>query len=106
MLQRGYRAKIVRIDFSVTNPIPSFGVDIGPLGESSRFGSKLTRSELNDEVKGEELLRPPSLLQGEELRIREVCEILVIGNNINHDLMLRTFKIMTPDLESFDNGEN
>ena len=55
--------EVVRVDYGIAS-IPPFRIDIPLSSESIWFGAKMTRAELDDKIKLEEVLRPPYLLLG------------------------------------------
>ena len=59
--------------------------------------------ETDDEVECGKIFRPTCLTTREDFGHGEVLEILVIGDDI--DGVARTFKVMSPSLESFKDSE-
>jgi len=72
-------------------------------GESIRLGTKLTRVEANREVETGKILGPAGLSLGQHLRCQEIFKVFMVCDDV--DAVLRTFKVMAPNLEAFEDGE-
>jgi len=94
--------EVVRVDYGIAS-IPLFRIDIPSSSESIWFGAETTRAEPDDKVELEEILRPPCLPPGQYLSSRKILKILMIHNNV--DEIGQTFQIVSPNLESFENGK-
>ena len=79
--------------------IPLFGIDVPSSSQRVRFASKSSRSELDDHVKGTEVLRPVDLLTSEHPHRRKVLEILMIRYDVNR--CSSSLKVVSPDVERF-----
>jgi len=108
-LYRGYklflsedRFEVVRVDYGIAS-ILSFRIDIPLSSKSIQFGVKMTRSEPNDKIKLGEVLRQSHLPSGQYLGSRKILKVLMIYNNV--DGIGHTFQIMSPNLESFEDGK-
>jgi len=96
------RLEVVRVDCGVAS-IPLFRIDIPSSSESIWFGAKMTRVEPDDKVELGEVLRPLHLPPGQYLGSRKILKILMIHNNV--DGIGWTFQIVSPNLESFEDGK-
>ena len=94
--------EVVRVDCGVAS-IPPFMIDVPSSSENIRFSAKMTRTEPDDKVELEEVLRPPCLPSGQYLGSRKILKVLIIHNNI--DRISQTFQIVLPNLESFKDGK-
>jgi len=94
--------EVVRVDCGVAS-IPLFRIDISSSSESIWFGIKTTRAESDDKVELGEILGPPCLPLGQYLNSRKILKVLMICNNI--DGIGQTFQIVSPNLESFEDGK-
>jgi len=96
------RLEVVRVDCSVAS-IPLFRIDIPSSSESIQFGAKTTRVEPDDKVELEEVLGLLYLPLDQHLGHRKILKVFMICNNI--DGIGQTFQIVSPNLESFKDGE-
>jgi len=96
------RLEVMRVDCGIAN-IPPFRIDVPSSSESIWFGAKTTRVEPDDNVELEEVLRPLCLSLGQYLGSRKILKVLMICNNI--DRIGWTFQIVSPNLESFEDGK-
>ena len=94
--------EVVRVDCGVAS-IPLFRIDISSSSESIWFGIKTTRAESDDKVELGKILGPPCLPLGQYLNSRKILKVLMICNNI--DGIGQTFQIVSPNLESFEDGK-
>jgi len=92
----------MRVDCGVTS-IFLFRIDIPSSSESIQFGAKTTRVEPNDKVKLEEILGPLCLPLGQDLGSRKILKVFIIRNNV--DGIGQTFQVVSPNLESFEDGK-
>jgi hypothetical protein len=74
--------------------IPLFRVNVPLSSQCIGLSIKLTRMELNDEVKGQEELGPVHLVPSEEFHYTEILQIFVVGDNV--DQIQSTLKVMVP----------
>ena len=96
------RLEVVRVDCGIAS-IPPFRIDVPSSSKSIQFSVETTRVELNDKVELGEVLGPLRLSLGQYLGSRKILKILMIHNNI--DGIGRTFQIVSPNLESFEDGK-
>jgi len=96
------RFEVIRINYSVAS-IPPFRIDIPLSSESIQFSVKMTRTEPDDKVELEEVLRLLHLPLGQHLGSRKILKIFMIHNNI--DGISWTFQVIFPNLESFENSK-
>jgi len=94
--------EVVRVDCSVAS-IPPFRIDVPSSSESIWFGAKMTRMEPDDKVELGEVLRLLHLPPDQYLGSRKILKVLMIHNNING--IGRTFQIVLPNFESFEDGK-
>jgi len=94
--------EVVKVDCGITS-IPLFRIDVSLSSESIQLGAKITRAEPDDKVELGEILRPLCLPPGQYLGSRKVLKVLIIYNNI--DEIGWTFQIVSPNLESFEDGK-
>ena len=94
--------EVVRVDCGVAS-IPPFRIDVPSSSESIQFCAETTRAKPDDKVELGEVLRPPRLLPGQYLGSRKILKVLMIHNNI--DGIDQTFQIVSPNLESFEDGK-
>jgi len=94
--------EVVRVDCGIAS-IPLFRIDISSSSESIWFGAETTRVEPNDKVELGEVLRPLHLPPGQYLGSRKILKVLMIYNNV--DGIGRTFQIVSPNLESFEDSK-
>ena len=92
----------MRVDCGVAS-IPPFRIDVPSSSESIQFSAETTRAESDDKVELGEVLRPPCLPPGQYLGSREILKVLMIHNNV--DGIDRTFQIVSPNLESFEDSK-
>jgi len=92
----------VRVDCSVAS-IPPFRIDVPSSSESIQFCAETTRAEPDDKIELGEVLGPPHLPPGQYLGSRKILKIFMICNNV--DGIGRTFQIVLPKLESFEDGK-
>jgi len=94
--------EVVRVDCSVAS-IPPFRIDVPSSSESIQFCAETTRAEPDDKIELGEVLGPPHLPPGQYLGSRKILKIFMICNNV--DGIGRTFQIVLPKLESFEDGK-
>ena len=94
--------EVVRVDYGVASISP-FRIDILLSSESIWFGAKMTRTEPGDKVELGEVLGPLHLLLGQYFDSRKILKVLMIYNNV--DGIGWTFQIVSPNLESFEDGK-
>jgi len=94
--------EVVRVDCGVAS-IPLFWIDILLSSESIWFSAEMTRAEPDDKVELREVLGLLCLPPGQYLGSRKILKILMICNNV--DGIDRTFQIVSPNLESFEDGK-
>jgi len=94
--------EVIRVDCGVAS-IPPFRIDIPSSSESIRFCAETTRAEPDDKIELGKVLGPPHLPPGQYLGSRKVLKVLMICNNVNG--IGRTFQIVPPNLESFEDGK-
>jgi len=94
--------EVVRVDCGVAS-IPPFRIDVPLSSESIWFCAEMTRVEPNDKVELEKVLGPPRLPPGQYLGSRKILKVLMIHNNVNG--IGWTFQIVSPNLESFEDGK-
>jgi len=94
--------EVVRVDCSVAS-IPPFRIDVPSSSESIWFGAKMTRMEPDDKIELGEIFRLLHLPPGQYLGSRKILKVLMIRNNING--IGRTFQIVLPNFESFEDGK-
>ena len=83
--------------------IPPFWICVGTTSEGIGFGSKLTRTEADKEIKSGKEFGPPGLATTKDLCSCKVFQILVISDHI--DRSCGAFKIVLPDMEGFKNSK-
>jgi len=96
------RLEVVRVDCGIAS-IPSFRIDVPSSSKSIWFGAEITKVEPDDNVELEEVLGPLRLSLGQYLGSRKILKVLMIYNNI--DGIGQTFQIVSPNLESFEDGK-
>ena len=96
------RFEVVRVDCSIAS-IPPFRIDIPSSSKNIWFCAKTTRTEPDDKVELEKVLTLPRLPPGQYLGGRKILKVFMIRNNING--IGRTFQIVPPNLESFEDGK-
>ena len=108
-MYRGYKLflsedglEVVRVDCGIASILP-FRIDVPLSSESIWFCAKTTRAESDNKVELGEVLRPPCLPPGQYLGSRKILKVLIICNNV--DGICRTFQIVPPNLESFEDGK-
>jgi len=74
--------EVVRINRSVAN-ILLFRIDVLPSSKSIGLGSELTRTEVNDKIKLEQIFGLSCLLPDKNFSSQKIFEIPVICDNIN-----------------------
>jgi len=94
--------EVARVDCGVAS-IPPFRIDIPSSSESIRFCAEMTRTEPDDKIELGEVLGPPCLPPGQYLGSRKILKVFMIRNNI--DGIGWTFQIVSPNLESFKDGQ-
>ena len=97
-----YGSEVVWVDLSVVL-IPLFGVDVPTVSQCVGLGTQLTGSEADDEVKLRGKLRPAGLSASKEFGGCKVLKVLMVSDNVNWST--RTFEVMPPSLEHFEDGE-
>jgi len=96
------RFEVVRVDCGIAS-IPLFRIDVPLSSESIQFCAETTRAEPDDKVELGKVLGPPCLPPGQYLGSRKILKVLMIHNNI--DGIGQTFQIVSPNLESFEDGK-
>ena len=96
------RFEVVKVDCGITS-IPPFRINVPSSSKSIWFGAKITRAEPDDKVKLEEILGPPCLPPGQYLGSEKILKVLMICSNV--DGIDQTFQIVSPNLESFEDGK-
>jgi len=94
--------EVMRVDCGIVS-IPPFRIDVPLSSESIQFCAEKTRTEPDDKVELEKVLRPPHLPPGQYLGSRKILKVFMIHNNV--DGIGRTFQIVPPNLESFEDGK-
>ena len=94
--------EVIRVNCSIASILP-FRIDVPSSSESIRFCAETTRVEPDDKVELGEVLGPPHLPLGQYLGSRKILKVLMICNNI--DEIGWTFQIISPNLESFEDGK-
>jgi len=94
--------EVVRVDCGIAS-IPPFRIDVPLSSESIRFHAEMTRVDPNDKIELGEVLRPLRLSLGQYLGSRKILKVLIVYNNV--DGIGRTFQIVLPNLESFEDGK-
>jgi len=94
--------EVVKVDCGIASISP-FSIDVPLSSESIRFCAETTRTEPDDKVELGEILGPPRLPPDQYLDSRKILKVLIIHNNV--DGIGRTFQIMPPNLESFEDGK-
>jgi len=94
--------EVVKVDCGVAS-IPLFRIDVPLSSESIQFGAKMTRVESDNKVELGEVLGPPCLPLGQYLGSKKILKVLMIHNNVNG--IGRTFQIVPPNLESFEDDK-
>jgi len=94
--------EVVRVDCGIAS-IPPFRIDVPLSSESIWFSAKIIRAEPDDKIELGEVLGPPRLPPGQYLGSREILKVLMICNNVNG--IGWTFQIVSPNLESFEDGK-
>jgi len=94
--------EVVRVDYGIAS-IPPFRINVPSSSESIRFGAKMTRAEPDDKVELGEVLELLRLSPGQYLGSRKILKVLMIHNNV--DGIGQTFQIVSPNLESFEDGK-
>jgi len=94
--------EVVRVDCGIAS-IPPFRIDVLLFSESIWFGAETTKVEPDDKVELREVLGPLHLSPGQYLGSRKILKISMIHNNING--IGQTFQIVSPNLESFEDGK-
>ena len=96
------RLEVVRVDCGVAS-IPPFRIDVPSSSKSIQFGTEMTRTEPDDKIELKKILRSLHLPLGQHLGSRKILKVLMIRNNV--DKIDQTFQIVSPNLESFKDGE-
>ena len=94
--------EVMRVDCSIASILP-FRIDIPLSSESIRFCAKMIRAEPDNKIELGKVLRPPRLPLGQYLGSRKILKVLMIHNNV--DGIGQTFQIVSPNLESFEDGK-
>jgi len=94
--------EVVGVDCGIAS-IPPFRIDVPSSSESIQFCAETTRMEPDDKVELGKVLRPLRLPPGQYLGSRKILKVLMIHNNV--DGIGRTFQIVLPNLESFEDGK-
>ena len=108
-LYRGYKLflsenvlEVVRVDCGIASILP-FRIDVPLSSESIQFHAEMTRVEPDNKIELGEVLRPLCLLLGQYLGSRKILKVLIVHNNVNG--IGRTFQIVSPNLESFEDSK-
>ena len=80
-----------------------FRVDVPSSCQHIRFGAESTRTETDYEVKLRKVFGASDLAAGEEFGCGKIFQVIVIHDEV--DCFGRTFEVMVPGLESFENCE-
>jgi len=96
------RFEVVRVDCGIAS-IPPFRINVPSSSKSIQFCAKMTRVEPDDKVELGEVLGPLRLPSGQYLGSRKILKVFIIHNNI--DEIGWTFQIVSPNLESFEDGK-
>ena len=96
------RLEVIRVNCSIASILP-FRIDVPSSSESIRFCAETTRVEPDDKVELGEVLGLLCLPPGQYLGSRKILKVLMICNNI--DEIGWTFQIISPNLESFEDGK-
>ena len=96
------RFAVMRVDCGVAS-IPLFKIDIPLSSKSIWFSAEMTKAEPNNKVELGEVLGLPCLPLGQYLGSRKILKVLMIRNNVNG--IDRTFQIVLPNLESFEDSK-
>ena len=102
LLVREHWSVVVWVDDGVVT-VPLFWVDVPPASECVGLRSEFTGSEPDDHVELRQVLRPSGLSAGQELRCREVLQVLVVRYNVYRSS--GPFEVVPPDLECLEDGE-
>jgi len=94
--------EVVRVDCGIAS-IPLFRIDVPLYSESIQFGAKMTRAEPDDKIELKRVLGPLYLPLGQHLSSRKILKVFMICNNVNG--IGWTFQIVSPNLESFEDGK-
>ena len=94
--------EVVRVDCGIAS-ISLFRIDVSLSSESIQFCAETTKAEPDDKIELGEILGPPCLPPGQYLDSRKILKVLIIYNNI--DGIGRTFQIVLPNLESFEDSK-
>ena len=94
--------EVIRVNCSIASILP-FRIDVPSSSESIRFCAETTRVEPDDKVELGEVLGLLCLPPGQYLGSRKILKVLIICNNI--DEISWTFQIISPNLESFEDGK-
>ena len=94
--------EVVRVDCGIASISP-FRINILLSSENIQFSAEMTRVEPDDKIELEEVLGPPHLPPDQYLGSREILKVLMIHNNV--DKIGWTFQIVSPNLESFEDGK-
>ena len=92
----------MRVDCGVASILP-FRIDIPSSSESIWFNAEMTRAEPDDKIELGKVLGLLRLPLGQYLSSRKILKVFMIHNNI--DRIGRTFQIVSPNLESFEDGK-
>ena len=74
--------EVMRVDCGIAS-IPPFRIDVSSSSESIWFCAEMTRTEPDDKVELEKVLRPPCLPPGQYLGSRKILKVLMIHNNVD-----------------------
>ena len=94
--------EVMRVDCSIASISP-FRIDVPSSSESIWFSAETTRMEPDNKVELGEVLRPSCLPPRQYLGSRKILKVLMICNNI--DGIGQTFQIVSPNLESLEDGK-
>ena len=94
--------EVVRVNCGIAS-IPPFRIDIPSSSESIQFGAKTTRTEPDDKIELGKILKPLCLPLGQHLGSRKILKVFMIYNNV--DGISWTFQVVSPNLESFQDGK-
>ena len=94
--------KVVRVDCGIAS-ISLFRIDVPLSSKSIWFGTKITRTELDNKVELREVLRLLYLFLSQHLSSRKVLKVFIIYNNV--DKIGWTLYVVLLNFKSFKNGK-
>ena len=80
-----------------------FRIDVPSSWQHIRFGAKLTRMEMDEEVELRKILGPSDSMAGEDSHCGKIFQVFVVGDNVN--CFRGSLKVVAPALESFKDYE-